>query len=62
MKPRHPATLQELKSIRKILLRQIKEAQLLFNTQSNGHELLTSRAALQCIEELIKNPKTDEAA
>ena len=46
--------LEELESIRQKLTQQIEEAERMFSSERNGHELLTSKAALNCIEEAIK--------
>jgi hypothetical protein len=54
MKSGDPPTKEELEVIRQKLILQIKEAQLLFDTENKGHELLTSRAALAGIEQLIR--------
>ncbi len=45
--------LEELESIRQKLIEQIAEAEQLFSADNNGHELLTIKAALKCIEEAI---------
>lgn len=62
MEPNNPPTLKQLKSIQKKLLQQIKEAQSLFSTDRNGHELLTSKVALKSIEELIVKAQKKEVA
>ena len=54
MESGNPPTKDELESIRLRLVVQIEEAQQLFSTEGNGHELLTSKAALKSIEQLIR--------
>ncbi len=54
--------LEELESIRQKLAQQIEEAERIFSSEKNGHELLTSKAALKCIEEAIKRTQEREAA
>ncbi len=57
MKPDQPPTIDELEAVRKELVKQIDEAQYLFDTSQNGHELLTSKAALKCIEQLLRRTR-----
>lgn len=52
MEPELPP-LEELESIRQMLIQQIDTAEKMFSAESNGHELVTSKAALNCIEEAI---------
>ena len=54
--------LEELESIRQKLAQQIEEAQQLFSAERNGHELLTSKAALKCIEEAIRSVQERKVA
>jgi restriction endonuclease S subunit len=54
--------LEELESIRQKLVQQIEEAQRLFSAERNAHELLTSKAALECIEEAIRSAHEREVA
>jgi hypothetical protein len=58
----HPPTLKELETIRQKLIQQIEEAQRLFSSDANGHELLASKSALICIEEAIKSALEREVA
>lgn len=46
--------LQELELLRQSLTEQIAAAEQLFPAEANGHELLTSKAALKCVEEAIR--------
>lgn len=43
-----------------MLVEQIEEAQQLFDTERNGHELLTSKAALKSIEQLIRRTRKQD--
>jgi|694.fasta_scaffold04074_21 hypothetical protein len=61
MEPALPPV-EELEAIRQSLIEQITEAEQLFAAENNGHELLTSRAALKCIEEAIKSAQEREVA
>lgn len=54
--------LKELELIRQSLIEQIAAAEKLFACDNNGHELLTSKAALKCIEEVISNARDKEVA
>jgi hypothetical protein len=47
----------ELEAVRQKLIQQIEEAQQLFGTERSGHELLTSKAALKSIEQLIRRSR-----
>ncbi len=62
MRPGEPATKEELKAIRQQLIREIDEAQLLFGIESNRSELLTSKAALKTIEQLIRRSRIPKQA
>ncbi len=55
-----PPTEEELMLIRKNLIQQIEEAQTLFDTERNVHELLTSKAALKCIDQLIRRMRKEK--
>ncbi len=55
-----PPTEEELMLIRKNLIQQIEEAQTLFETERNSRELLTSQAALKCIEQLIRRTRKEK--
>jgi exopolyphosphatase/pppGpp-phosphohydrolase len=57
MKPGNPPTKEELEAVRQKLIEQIEEVQQLFGAGQNGHELLTSKAALKSIEQLIRREK-----
>lgn len=59
MESRTP-TLKDLEAIRSVLVQQIEEAQQLFDTERNGHELLTSKAALKSIEQLIRRTRKQD--
>ncbi len=61
MEPELPP-LKELESIRQRLIEQIAKAEQLFAAENNGHELLTSRAALRCIEEAIRHSAERESS
>lgn len=61
MEPELPPV-EELESIRQSLIEQIATAEQLFAAENNGHELLTSKAALRCVEEAIKRIRDREAA
>lgn len=54
--------LQELESLRQRLIDQIAAAEQLFATENNGHELLTTKAALKCIDEVIKQVRDKDVA
>jgi hypothetical protein len=54
MKSGDPPTKEELEAVRQKLIQQIEEAPRLFGMNDNGHELLTSKAALKSIEQLIR--------
>ncbi len=60
LKPEEIQPIEELEAIRIKLLQQIEEAPRLFPTECNGHELLTSKAALNNIERLIKQQRRKE--
>lgn len=62
MGPSTPPTLKELKSIRSKLLLQMDKARLIFPTGRNSAELLTSKVALESIQELIADLEHNEAA
>lgn len=54
MEPGNSKSVEELEEVRRKLSQQIEEAQRLFATERNGHELQTSKAALKRIEELLE--------
>ncbi len=64
MKSAYHPTMEELEAVRQKLIQQIEEAQRLFGTERNGHELLTSKAALKSIEQLMRRrqKQTDQDA
>jgi len=55
-------TMEELESLRKKLIQQIAEAEKMFPGETDGQELRTSRAALQCVEDTIKRMQDSKAA
>jgi hypothetical protein len=54
--------LEELELIRQKLTQQIAEAEQMFSVERNGHELLTSKAALKYIEEAIRSARERKVA
>jgi len=54
--------LEELKTIQQKLIGQIATAEQWFPAETDGLELLTSRAALKCIEEAIEHTGQREVA
>lgn len=57
MEPVKKPTVQELEAIRKLLLATIAEAERIFDTEHKAHELLTSKAALAEITELLEETR-----
>lgn len=54
--------LQELELLRQSLVEQIETAERIFSAEDIGHELLTSKAALQCVEQAIRRSIKVESA
>jgi hypothetical protein len=60
MKPDQAPTREELEAVRKQLIEQIDEAEQLFDTSHNGHELLTGKTALKIIEQLLRRTRKQQ--
>jgi hypothetical protein len=60
--PSRTPTLQALEAARQKLIQQLEEAPKRFAVENNGHELLTSQAALKNIEHLIKKVRKNRSA
>ncbi|MBX9668359.1 MAG: hypothetical protein K2X93_12105 [Candidatus Obscuribacterales bacterium] len=60
MEPDKAPNLEDLETIRLKLIAQIDEAQQIFDTHNNGHELLTSQAALKGIEQLLRRTRKQQ--